>query len=174
MKIGPQGEESLPEIIERKNREAKIFDHAYWGYGGVTCVPFRVHGFAKEVSASGSSIKVLFAVTGSPFLGSHIPDAKENSEDNVLWRPIPSEIHITVSKYALVLKNLKESDFNLALNDYQVAVGPSRGKSLASYLRFRVDKALAQRTGSLSEVGPELKISFTADLVEPYALYLKH
>lgn len=176
MKIGPQGEENLPEIIERKNREAEIPGFAYWGYGGVNCSPLRVQNWVKELKKEGKSVKVLFSITPSLFHGTHIPDAKELSEDNVSWYHVSQETRITVSKYALVLKNLRESNFALDLNAYEIAVGPSRGKILTNYLKGQSDKALAQRINHPIKNDTEIKerkISFTADVVEPYAVFVR-
>ena len=175
MKVGPQKDETLAEIIERKNKEAIILDgYVYWGYGGVNLPPSRVQDWIKELKTKGKTVKVVFIETKSHFRGDNIVDAKEFSEDNISWHQIPKGTQITVSKYALKLRNIYESNSILDLNAYEIAAGPSEGNPLSEYLKGQSDKALARRKENPGiEDGPKIKIAFTADPVEPHAVYLK-
>jgi len=175
MKIGPQGDETLDDIINRKNLEENLLRYSYWGYGGTLCHPLHVvQPFAQSAQKNNEIVKVLFVITKSPFKGRHISEAKEYSIDKIVWDAIPSGTRITVSKYALVIRNLHKCSFDLSLAEYKVAIGPSAGRSLSDYFRFRVDKAVAYRTNSFKRDSIKVPISFMADLVDPYAVFLRH
>jgi len=175
MKIGPQGDETLDDIINRKNREEDLLGYSYWGYGGTLCHPLRVvQPFAQGAQRNNKVVKVLFVITGSPFDGRHIPEAKECSSNKLIWNTIPSGTRITVSKYALVIRNLHKCSFDLPLAEYKVAIGPSAGRSLSDYFHFRVDKAVAHRINNFKGNSVKVPVAFMADLVEPYAVFLQH
>ncbi len=173
MKIGYHGAEDIDTIIARKKEEEKKCGQTYWGYGGVLCHPIRVvQNFASQVGTK--KIKVLFSVTKSPFQ-SDPTRAKYFSEDGKTWSPLHDSANVLASKFAIVLRSLKACKKTIVLNDYCVPIGPSKGRPLNEYLRFRVDKAV----GTLSNkknLGPlkSLPIQFEADLVPPYAILVSH
>ena len=174
MKVGFHGHEALEAIVRRKRAEESLLGRTYWGYGGTLCHPGRsVQPFARQAAEAGRAVTVLFASTPSPFYGDPSA-ATEYSTDGAAWEPVPAGARITASRYALVLRNLRECDETLDLGGYLVANGPSAGRRLSDYLRYRADKAVAVANpeGSL-EPGPSLKIALTAELAEPYAIYLR-
>lgn len=66
----------------------------------------------------------------------------------------------------------------LPLNQTRVPVGPSTGRLGTRYLRGQVDKACLEvldRPESLNEQEPaEAQIDLVAELVAPYAVFLKN
>jgi len=175
MKIGPQADETLQEIIDRKTKEEAAFGYSFWGYGGNLIDPIRVvQPFAEKYAAKGQNVKVLFVTTKSLFKGNHIPRATKYSKDGVSWNAIPRGMKITVSKSALKIKNLHKCDFDLSLCDYRVALGPSAGRVLSNYFRLHTDKAVAYKEINSDMADEKVTISYAADLVEPYAVRLKH
>lgn len=174
MKVGLHGVESLDKIIQRKNKEEADTGYCLWGYGGSLCHPLRV---VKPFSAQmpyPTKIKVVFVRTASPFINTDSRRADEYSDDGLAWSSLPITTNVFASKFALVLKNLKESTETICLDDYAVALGPSAGTPLSKYVRFRVDKACALKRNiqpSSMEITP---VAFTADLVEPYAILVRH
>ena len=50
MKVGLHAQESIEDIVKRKQREFEDTGSIFWGYGGSTCHPLTmVQPFAKEV-----------------------------------------------------------------------------------------------------------------------------
>ena len=97
--------------------------------------------------------------------------AKQFSKDGIEWQDIPSTIRVTSSRYALVFKELSETCSYLNTSSYVIAVGPSRGKLLSTYIRGRVDKACAFYKGS--DEKRVVRISLTAKLVSPYVVFVR-
>lgn len=173
MKVGFHGDESLHDILLRKNMEVAKFGHTYWGYGGVLCHPTRVvqHVAQQDHSIKAGGIRVLFSVTPSPFESSDVEPLSHMSLDGVSWTHLPAGAVVTASRYALVVGRIDpiESAY-IDLSKYTVATGPSEGRSLKDYLRFRVDKAVARRASSAETEPKILPIAFTASLVAPFAI----
>ena len=173
MKVGLHGNETLADIISRKQNEELVAGFCFWGYGGNLCHPFSVvQPFAQNLLTPARRIRAVFVKTTSPFFGDHIEPADEYSINGMDWLSLPKGISVTASKFALVLKNLRQTSESICYGSYSVAVGPSAGKSLRDYMRFRVDKAVAVRNNSPDD-GPVVAVDFTADLIEPYAISVR-
>jgi len=72
------------------------------------------------------------------------------------------------------MTNLRACDLDLDLAQYAVAVGPSQGRLLRTFLRGRVDKVCAVRMSAAGTDATTLvKAVLIADLVEPYAVFLR-
>ncbi len=177
MKVGSHAGETFDEILRRKNTEFTKAGKIFWGYGGPTLHPInQVQPFARTRLQGGAEIYVLMQ-----FIDSHAhPDivpATEYSADAVTWQPIPDGIRVTGSRYALVLDEIRPGDLEIVLEDYQIALGNSRGKSAADYLQGHIDKACLVRGDKPNPVAvpkPKIrKVEFFARLQEPYAVLLK-
>lgn len=173
MKVGFHGQEHLTDIIKRKQQEDKSHGYALWGYGGTLCHPHIViNPFIKSHNISETDLVVCFTVTNSPFVGSNIR-ATEYSSDGVHWNILDTH-DVMDSRFALVISDIVPAHFDIDLTQYSIANGPSKGKQLSEYFRYRVDKAVAVRTPNDSESRKNCLISFTARLVEPYAISVRH
>jgi len=178
MKVGLHAQESLEDIIKRKQREFEETGSIFWGYGGNTCHPLTmVQPFAKEVESSAN--QVLFVMQKMNSRHAAPPEiAKQYSDDGVDWQPIPKGIEVRGSRYALVLDEIREKEFNLDLRELEVGVGPSRGRKADKYLIGRADKgcflykpqelAVAQDEQTLK------RIELVARVKEPYAVLLRN
>ena len=171
MKVGYHGNEDIKNIVSRKKEEEKKIGHSFWGYGGSLCHPTRVvQPFAKHVSELNGTVKVLFSITKSPFRANP-ESARYYSADGKTWAEMPKHSSVLASRYALAIKSLRTCDSSLALNRYRVAIGPSKGKPLNEYLRYRVDKAAATLDSSKGQgTKVTLPIHFMAELASPYAI----
>ncbi|WP_020076391.1 hypothetical protein [Cryocola sp. 340MFSha3.1] len=172
MKVGVHAGETLEDILARKRKEIEDEGLSMWGYGGNSCHPSRVQDFAEDATAP---IRLVMQEIKS----NHFADprrARQFSEDGgVTWRDVPAGINVLGSKYALCLSTLDDVDFTLDLAATVVPVGPQQGKRGNQYLRGHVDKAcltlLDQEAGST--VNAPVRISLSADLVQPYAVLLR-
>jgi hypothetical protein len=175
MKVGMHAQEGLEAIIERKTREIEEAGHALWGYGGSTCHPqTMVQPFAKRYERKGSLIYLCM----EPMESSHFADplrADESSVDGLKWEEIPEAVNVLGSRYALVIKDLRKEEFELPLENTRVALGNSMGKSGSKYINGRVDKACLE-IGEKDPSVPErtVHIGLVAEIVEPYAVYLRN
>jgi hypothetical protein len=174
MKVGLHAQESIEVIIERKRKELETAGKIFWGYGGNTCHPIRmVQPFAKQIAEAGRDVFLVMHKMDSKHFAEP-KAAEEYSTDGVNWDRVPKGIVVKGSRYALVLEDLAEVQEELDLNAVEVAVGPSRGRGGAAYIKGRVDKACFQianpRTASLREVK---QIDLVAKLAQPYAVLLR-
>jgi hypothetical protein len=176
MKIGTHAREPLEEIIERKRREIEQAGFAFWGYGGGTCHPrTMVQPFAKEFERRGSTIVLCMQPMDSKHFAEPIA-ADLFSENGKDWKPVPAGITVTGSRYALVIRELRDEEFELPLERTRVALGNSMGAFGSKYISGRVDKACLE----ISDVAdPEITarsvhIGYVADLVKPYAVLLRN
>ena len=116
-------------------------------------------------------ISVVMAATNSKF-ETATTFATEFSDDGVTWKPIPLEVKVTCSRYALVMRDLRLSELELDLGSYVVGSGPSEGKRFSDYIRGRVDKGCAiYRASTLPD--KRILVAFTAVLVSPYAVFVR-
>jgi hypothetical protein len=111
-------------------------------------------------------------------INSHHPPtrivAKEYSEDGIRWRPIPPQIEVRGSRYAIILDEIQAGDLDLDLSEYEVAVGPSVGQLASKYIGGRVDKACITRSPLNSGVEPTIKrINYLAKLKAPFAVFTR-
>ncbi len=176
MKVGNHALEPLDKIIPRKTREIEEAGFSFWGYGGNTCHPERmVQPFAKSYEQRGSVIYLCM----EPMDSKHHADpirADEFSVDGMDWKEIHPAINVLGSRYALVVKNLREQKFELPLARTRVALGNSMGLSGSKYIKGRVDKACLEIIGQATDAteAPPVEIRYVAELVAPYAVYVRN
>ena len=176
MKVGNHAGESFDAILERKNREWKQAGRIFWGYGGTVCHPImQVQPFARLYTKKDGRI-YLFMEPMDSKANPAIEPAQEYSADGVSWEPIPDGISVLGSRYALILGEIQPREVEIGIEQYEVGIGHSRGKSAAKYLQGRVDKGCLTRiSGSCIPSTQPFKrsIKFAAQLVEPYAVLLR-
>jgi hypothetical protein len=173
MKVGTHANEPLEEIIRRKQLEIEQAGLSMWGYGGSTCHPrTMVQPFAERSAKVGKTIRLVM----HPMESHHFADkvrAEQSSADRFSWEPIPPAINVLGSRFALCIANLQEVQWDLPLDDTRVAIGNSTGKRGSDYLQGRVDKACLEVTETSSGTTAASKIELVAELVAPYAVFLK-
>lgn len=171
MKVGTHASEELSDIIGRKRAEIQAEGMAFWGYGGGTCHPSTM----VRPFAMGSTGPIVLAM--QPMTSNHFAEpvrAEEYSEDGVTWMPVPPGINCKGSRYALLLDSLDEVDDVLDLSRTRVAVGPSQGRVGAKYIQGRVDKACLEVIDEPYGDPVEVKIQLRANLIDPYAVFLRN
>ncbi len=180
MKVGTHAKEDLAAIIARKTKEISDTGYAMWGYGGGTCYPSSmVQPFAQKFAKAGQPIFLCMEAMNSNHFAEQLA-AAEYSADNRNWKEIPPTINVLGSRYALVIRDLRQTDLQLTLDQTRVGVGPNMGKLGSRYISGRVDKAClevldAPERGNEEGVAPkERQISLVAELVEPYAVFLRN
>lgn len=175
MKYGVHASESIESIVKRKQEEISKTGYTLWGYGGNLCHPQnQVQPFAKEVSINREKLFLVMSFTESK-LNNSPQRSNLFSLDGVEWNKINDEIDVLGSKHALCINKLQLCDFDLVLNQYVVGIGKRKGVSLASYIRYRVDKACAIKS-ELDVVMPDLKkahITLMAEIISPFAVFTK-
>lgn len=178
MKVGTHANEPLEDIIKRKQKEIDDEGYALWGYGGNTCHPMTmVQPFAEEHASAGLPIVLCMQPMESKHFAEQIR-ASQFSRDGILWEDVPAGINAVGSRYALCIKDLSMSDFELPLSATEVAVGRSAGRLGNQYIKGRVDKACLNvrdevlRMNDLSQE-KTISIKLTAELCEPYAVFLR-
>jgi len=148
---------------------------SFWGYGGTACHPVsQVQPFARLCLKETGSIGLIMEPINSN-AGSEEIVAKQFSDDGIHWMDIPSGIRVTGSRYALVLSSIQPADLEVDIAEYEVGVGPSRGKSAESYLRGRIDKACLVRSKDVKQGMQKRihKVEFVANLTDPFAVLLR-
>ena len=178
MRVGNHAGEAFEAILERKQREFEEAGKIFWGYGGTTLHPIKhVQPFAKMWVAREGSIRIVMEPIDSKADPDVLP-ANEFSVDGVNWKPVPDGIEITGSRYAIVLDEIMPGHLDLNLENFEVGIGPSRGRNAAQYAKGRVDKGCfvsRQSEESESDIQPRLvSIGFQARLLDPYAVMLRH
>jgi hypothetical protein len=169
MKVGVHAREAWEAIVRRKQEEEALVGVTWWGYGGSVCHPrTQVQPFARGTV---EGVTVVMLRTPHDFLGPPSV-ATEFSEDGSTWRPVPSGLRVTGSKYALVLRSLRASDDTIDLTAYDVGIGPMAGTPLSQYLRSRVDKACATLAREPLERAATA-VALRADLTAPFAVLLR-
>jgi hypothetical protein len=175
MKVGTHAQESLEKIIERKTREIEDAGFALWGYGGSTCHPqTMVQPFAKEYAKRGTIYLVM-----EPMVSKHWAEpvrADEYSIDGIKWETIPAPINVRGSRYALKIKDLRQVELEIPLEQTKVALGNSMGTLGSKYIQGRVDKACLEITEvAEGDTSPKsVRIGLVADIVQPYAVYVRN
>lgn len=170
MKVGTHASEDLGSIIARKQKEIAEAGFAMWGYGGNTCHPrTMVQPFARTHSLAKPILLVM-----QPMQSNHFAEqirAEEFSEDGLSWHPVPDPIHVLGSRFALCIKDLRADSAELSFANTQVALGNSKGANGKDYIKGRVDKACLQVVDQAR--GPAVEIGLVAELVEPFAVFLR-
>ena len=175
MKVGHHKNETLEQILARKNLEHNSNGTILWGYGGVTAHPKTIQGFARSWAARGVTAQLLMIETSSKSDPNIEPADRYSTDEGLHWQNIPPGVNVTGSKYALLLGTIRRLNppMQLNLGQYEVGWGPNKGrKTAAEYLRGRVDKGcfeLAQEEAVDQHPQP---ITYRADLVPPYAVWL--
>jgi hypothetical protein len=176
MKVGTHAQESLEAIIARKTKEIEQAGFALWGYGGSTCHPqTMVQPFARSYEQRGQVIYLCM----QPMESTHFAEpirAAEFSINGIDWEQIPRAINVLGSRYALAIRNLRREDFDLPLAKTKVALGNSMGANGDRYIAGRVDKACLEATdeiGAASVPEPRVHIGLVAEIVKPYAVYVR-
>ena len=178
MRVGNHAGEDFDSILKRKQQEFNDAGMIFWGYGGTTLHPVRqVQPFAKMWVEQRGSIQLVMQPIDSKADPDILP-ATEYSIDGIVWEQIPRGIAVTGSRYAIVLDEIEPGNLDLNLRDFEVGIGPSRGRNAAQYLKGRVDKGCFVASKSTDEeIGssrPIVSIGFQAKLLEPYAVMLRH
>lgn len=173
MKVGTHASEPLEEIIARKRREIDEVGFGMWGYGGNTCHPTSmVQPFAIEHNSAGRKIYLVM----KPMHSNHFAEqlrAREFSRDGVAWEPVPEGINVLGSRYALCVRSLEVVEEQLSLGDTRVAVGNSRGRSGAAYVKGRVDKACLIFSEASGDGTTPVDIRLRAEIIDPYAVFVR-
>lgn len=175
MKVGNHAGENFEQILERKNNEFKRTGRIFWGYGGKSCHPLtQVQPFAKIQVKKYGNICLMMEMIDSHADPEIVP-AKEYSDDGVTWKEIPDGIEVIGSRYALILNEIKPGDLDIAIDNYVVGIGPSRGKIASEYIQGRIDKAcLSFKVGKKNKKVVEKRhFSYSSKLIEPYAVMLR-
>lgn len=174
MKVGTHAREPLSDIIDRKRREITEAGQSFWGYGGSTCHPLTtVQPFARDFVKRDGVIYLCMQPMDSHHFA--LPErAREYSADGIHWKAIPDKINVRGSRYALIVDDLQQEEFDLPLERTRVAVGSSMGRPGNEYVTGRVDKACLEVTNSdASGDKRPIHIGLVARLVEPYAVLVR-
>lgn len=178
MKVGLHAQESIEDIIVRKQQEFEEAGVIFWGYGGNSCRPnTMVQPFVKGIEAQGNEVLIVMNKMNSKHEAP--PEiAKEYSEDGVIWKPVPKGVQVRGSRFAMVLGELRLEEFEIALNDYEVGVGPSRGKNASKYIVGQSDKGCLLYAPSAIPAPPEERIikqiGLVAKVQAPYAVFVRN
>lgn len=176
MKVGTHAKETLEDILVRKQKELADAGVSFWGYGGGTCHPTtKVQPFVSRLAEQGQQVYLCMQQMTS----NHFADpvrAEEYSDDGISWKAVPKPINVLGSRFALVVKSLDVTDFDLSLAHTRVGIGLQQGRIGLDYVRGHVDKAclvLTDEAGASAEGDKVLKISLAAQLAHPYAVLLR-
>jgi hypothetical protein len=173
MKVGFHVDEDLDSIIVRKKREQDACGMIFWGYGGVACHPTnQVLPFVYQSVFNNRIPYLAMSLTKSRFDGT-LKYATEYSINGLSWEPLPPGVMVKGSKYAIVCRNLRPVRAQIDLGQYGVSVGPSKGKSLSSYLKYRVDKACATLSDETLCSVKLTEVAYVAEIVDPFAVFLR-
>ncbi|MRK01960.1 hypothetical protein GEV27_10540 [Aeromicrobium sp. S22] len=170
MKVGVHAQETLEDIIERKQREIEAEGWAMWGYGGNTCHPYSM----VQPFVAGGSGPIYLAMQPMKSKHSATPvRASEYSPNGVDWETIPPGIDVLGSRMALCIDTLEQVETELDLGTTRVAVGPSKGRSGIDYIGHRVDKACFEVGAPRMDASRPVKIELAARLRAPYAVLVR-
>lgn len=167
MKYGVHANESVDSIIRRKCKEIKENGYCFWGYGGVLLNPIKqVQPFCDN-----EDVYLLLVRTNSDYIDNNAK-SELYSIDGKTYNQIPTSINVYGSKYALVFTELKKYNKYINLCDYEVGIGPSKGKKLEDYFKFRVDKACAIYNKKSNDE-KLIYVDYIAKLKYPYSVFIK-
>lgn len=175
MKVGNHAGEPFEAILRRKNEEYRRTGHIFWGYGGSACHPLKqVQPFVRMHEHQNGGIYVLMQEMDSRADPALLP-AKEYSIDGIEWLPIPEGINVLGSRYALVLDEIKPTDFEINPQEYIIGAGPSEGKIAGDYMKGHIDKACLVKPESAPSgvAGKCRKIKYAAKLLPPYGVLVR-
>lgn len=174
MKVGTHAKEGLAEIIARKREEIDKAGFAMWGYGGSTCYPTSmVQPFARAFAEKKQPIHLVMHKMNSRHYAEQVRAARF-SVDGQKWEKIPEAINVLGSRYALMIKDLREHEDELDLGATRVAVGRNEGRLGSRYVQGQADKAclLVTEPELVNAERKKVKIDLVAELIDPYAVFL--
>lgn len=177
MKYGVHAGHRVDKILTRKKSDLARFGWFLWGYGGTLCHPTKqVQPFAHETAASNSDLYLAMPFTPSAFDGDAW-QAQEFSATGNDWKRLPDGMEVYGSSKAVYCTDLVECSLPLHLDEYEIAVGPSRGRRLSEYIGNRIDKGCARRISSGASVATSQSVPVVINLLckvaSPYAVLLK-
>lgn len=176
MKVGTHAREELSDIVARKRKEIEDEGYALWGYGGNTCHPLTtVQPFARDYVTSGGVVYLCMqSMTSRHFA---VPErAAEFSVDGFRWQNVPPGINVLGSRYAMAIDQLREEEFDLALENTQVVAGMSSGRRGDEYISGRVDKGLLKLVDDawdIDQSAARSHIALVARVVDPFAVLVR-
>ncbi len=182
MKVGPHGGETLDEILSRKNRELEKAGRIFWSYGGDHGGPLHPKTQVQPFAEEWTSVYVLMERLNSTYSGYGLPPgtATEYSVNREGWKRIPEGIRTGLSRArsgisrALVLSEIEPVGRELDLGDFEIGIGPSKGKNATEYITGQSDKGCLVAARSTSDRPPKLiSIGYQARLLDPYAVFLR-
>jgi hypothetical protein len=182
MKVGRHAQETIEDIIKRKQHEYEATGSIFWGYGGPTCHPISmVQPFGKQIEEAGSQLFIVMNKIDSKYATRPEPPhepAKAYSADREDWKPIPKGIEVRGSQFAMVLDELRLDEFEIDLGELEVGIGPSRGRKAHHYMLGQVDKGCFRHVPREVPVAREerviKKIGLVARVKAPYAVFIKN
>ena len=194
MKAGSHEDECLDCILKRKQRELNKVKVIYWGYGGNRLLPKRVQCFAKQWDKRQDSIQLLMPLTRKEERARSQREkrtesanhqcqpkidlrAHKYSKDKKNWEPVDEKINVPVSKYALVLDEIKPCHLKLDRQMFDVDLGSGKRRHAAEYGgKDWFDHVCLVEAGSTYD-GPDAPetttIAYQASLLPPYAVFLQ-
>lgn len=178
MKVGVHAQEDLTSIIKRKTQEIDEAGFALWGYGGTTCFPTSmVQPFAKAHEEAGKKIYLCMQEMNSKHHADPVR-ADQYSTDGEKWHDIPQAINVLGSRFALAIKDLKATEFDLPIEKSVVGCGTKRGVKATNYIKGQADKACLV-LGEDINIPPApneklIQINLIAELCEPYSVFLRN
>jgi hypothetical protein len=172
MKIGPFSGFSLEQIFDIKTLEQQKIGKFFLGYAGVFCHPKRVSEFIKLAKAENQKVQVFFIETPSNFV-SPIERLSEYSIDKESWQSLGEEVLLVGAKFSIVGNNLKKTDFDINLSDYQSMLGTTPGKTLDEYLVWRCDKSCAVHNPQKNKKSKIVKIKYVCELSDEGVVYVR-
>lgn len=174
MIVGPHSGFSLGAIFEMKKQEEARLGYFYWGYAGTLCYPPRVCEFVAEaMSRVGRVPKVVMVETKSQYKSTSVGRIRRWSVDRKQYQRIPERVTLIGCTIAVTCSNLTLCDEPLDLNRYVVMNGNGATSRLGHYVRYQINKACAIVEECEPALPPrEVRVVATADLVDPYCIYL--
>ena len=176
MKVGPHSNMSLAEIIQSKQEEELVHGVHYWGYSGVFCQPKPTQFFCQKcLSDRGVPPSLVLLETKSRY-NSTIGEIKSYSRNGTEYYNFKEPVQLQGAQFSFVCKKIRIYN-NFNPNYYKVVGGKNDGKPLLEHLRYRINKSFAtiddHKSIKLSNDNTNNYSVIIADLVEPFALWLK-
>jgi len=175
MKVGPHSNMSLNEIIKSKQDEELLHGVHYWGYSGVFCQPKPTKEFCKTCTHhTGIAPSLVLLETKSSYHSS-IGEIKSYSPNGTDYYDFKKPVQLQGAEFSFVTKNLRFVE-DFPLDRYNVVAGKNDGKPLLEHLRFRINKSFATLNPDVLvyQTSRQIVTAFIADLVDPFAIWLKN
>ena len=174
MKVGPHSNMSLSEIIKSKQDEELSHGVHYWGYSGVFCQPRPTKFFCEKCTSDKGIIPSLVLLETKSTYESSIGVTKNYSSNGSDYCEFKKPVQLQGAEFSFVARNLRVVE-KFPLSAYDVVGGKNDGKPLLEHLRFRINKSFAtlRADKSVHEIPAQTATVLIADLVEPFAIWLK-